>query len=397
VKEPQDPIAPSEYTALVGATIHASPSEPPIRDGIVLIQGEKVLSVGPRAQMQFPETAQVLDCFGLTITAGLWNSHVHFFERKLTDAAAIPAPELARQLRDMLTRYGFTSVFDIGSPWENTRRLRDRIDSGEVPGPKIRSTGPGLVPPGALPSDQVLSLMGLMKFPAPEIADAPQAAAAAKKLLDEGVDGIKLFASSPRSPALSESTFRGAADEAHRAGKPVFVHPNSAADVLTAVRGDVDIIAHTTPHTGPWDDTLLATMKDRVALTPTLTLWKYYMRHDRFSAQEKVTATEVGQLRAWLEAGGEALFGTDLGAVEYDPTEEYALMSQAGMTFREILASLTTAPAKQFGEFDKRGRIAPGLQADLAIFRQDPSVDLHALTAVQYTLRSGKVIFRASD
>ncbi|HEY2548569.1 MAG TPA: hypothetical protein VGI46_21020, partial [Candidatus Acidoferrum sp.] len=133
--EPPNTSAPSEYTALVGATIYISPSEPPIRDGIVLIQGERVLSVGPRAQMQFPETAQVLDCFGLTITAGLWNSHVHFFERKWTDAAAIPAPELARQLQDMLTRYGFTSVFDIGSQWENTRCLRDRIDSGEVPGP----------------------------------------------------------------------------------------------------------------------------------------------------------------------------------------------------------------------------------------------------------------------
>jgi imidazolonepropionase-like amidohydrolase len=140
-----------EYTALVGASIYTSPSEDPIRDGVVLIQGEKIVSVGSRAQMQFPETAHVLDCFGLTITAGLWNSHVHFFERKWTDVANIPAPELGRQLQDMLTKYGFTSVFDTGSVWENTRRLRDRINSGEVPGPKIRSTGEGLVPPGALP------------------------------------------------------------------------------------------------------------------------------------------------------------------------------------------------------------------------------------------------------
>ena len=382
----------------MGATIHISPTEESIRDGVVLIQNEKIVSVGHRAQMQFPETANVLDCFGLTITAGLWNSHVHFFERKWADVASIPAPELSRQLQDMLTKYGFTSVFDTGSVWENTRRLRDRIDSGEVPGPKIRSTGEGLVPPGALPSDQVLGMMGVMKLPAPEIADAPQAAAAAKKLLDAGIDAIKIFASAPRGAPLPESVFQAAADEAHHAGKPVFVHPNNAADVLNAVRGGVDIIAHTTPHSGPWDETLLAAMKEkRVALTPTLTLWKYYMRHDRLSAQEKVTNTEIGQLRAWIATGGEVLFGTDLGAVEYDPSDEYALMSQAGMTFRQILASLTTAPAERFGDAIKLGRIASGFQADLAVFQQDPAIDLRALSHVKYTFRAGKIIYRTAD
>ena len=392
------PSSPIDYTALVGATIYVSPTETPIRDAVVLIQGERIVSVGSRAQMQFPETAHVLDCFGLTITAGLWNSHVHFFERKWADVAAIPAPELGRQLQDMLTRYGFTSVFDTGSVWENTRRLRDRIDSGEVPGPTIRTTGEGLVPPGALPSDQVLGMMGVMKLPAPEIADAAQAAAAAKKLLDAGVDGIKIFASAPRSAPLPESMFQAAANEAHRAGKPAFVHPNNAADILSAVRGGVDIVAHTTPHSGPWDETLLAAMKaHRVALTPTLTLWKYYARHDRLSAQEKVTDTEIGQLRAWLAAEGTVLFGSDLGAVEYDPTEEYALMSEAGMTFPQILASLTTNPAERFGDANKRGRIAAGLQADLAAFHQDPAIDLRALAQVKFTLRAGKIIYRAAE
>jgi imidazolonepropionase-like amidohydrolase len=393
----ESPNSPTDYSALVGASIYVSPTEAPIRDGVVLIQGQKIVALGARAQMQFPETAHVLDCFGFTITAGLWNSHVHFFERKWADAASIPAPELTSQLQGMLTRYGFTNVFDVGSSWENTRRLRDRIDSGEVPGPKIRSTGPGIVPPGALPSDQVLSLMGLMKFSAPEIADAAQASTATRKLLDEGVDAIKLFASSPRGPSLSESTFQAAAEEVHRAGKPVFVHPNTAADVLTAVRGGVDIIAHTTPHSGPWDETLLSAMKTHhVGLTPTLTLWKYYARHDRLSAQEKVTNTEVSQLRAWVAAGGEVLFGTDLGAVEYDPTEEYVLMSQAGMTFPQILASLTTAPSKRFGDKNKLGRLSPGFQADLAVFQQDPAANIRALAQVKYTLRAGQIIYRAT-
>lgn len=395
----QRPESPDGSLALVGGTIYASPTEAPIRDGVVLIQGGKIVAVGSRAQVQIPPVAQTLDCSGLTITAGFWNSHVHFFERKWANATTIPAPELGRQLEDMLTRYGFTSVFDLGSMWENTRRIRNRIESGEVPGPRIRSTGEALVPPGALPSDTVIAMMGLMKFPAPEIADAAQAAAAAtRKNLEEGVDGIKLFASSPRSPSLSESAIQAAVAEAHRAGKPVFVHPNSGADVLTAVRGGVDIIAHTTPSSGPWDETTLAVMKARrVALTPTLTLWKYYARHDRVSAQDQIVNTEVGQLRAWLAMGGEVLFGTDVGAVEYDPSEEYALMAEAGMSFHQILASLTAAPAERFGESKQLGRVAAGMQADLVVLKGDPTANLRALTAVQYTLRAGKIIYPAGE
>ncbi len=133
--------------ALVGETIYVSPTEEPVRNGVVLVEDGKVAAVG--TSVQIPPTAELLDCSGLTITAAFWNSHVHFFERKWAHAETIPASELSRQLQEMLTRYGFTSVFDLSSMWENTRRLRDRIESREVPGPRIRSTGEGLLPPNA--------------------------------------------------------------------------------------------------------------------------------------------------------------------------------------------------------------------------------------------------------
>jgi imidazolonepropionase-like amidohydrolase len=97
----------------------------------------------------------------------------------------------------------------------------------------------------------------------------------------------------------------------------------------------------------------------------------------------------VGQLRDWVRAGGEVLFGTDLGAVEYDPTPEYALMAQAGMTFPQILESLTTAPARRFGG---DAQVAPGLAADLVAFAGDPTEDVRALAQVRYTIRGGRVI-----
>ena len=387
-----------EALALVGGTIYVSPTQEPIRNGIVLIRDGKIAAVGARGTVKVPANVRSLDCSGRTIAAGFWNSHVHFFERKWADAETIPASELRQQLREMLTRYGFTSAFDLGSTWENTRRLRDRIESGELPGPRIRSTGEGLVPPDpGIPPDAVLNFMGVMKPSLIEASNAEHAAAASRKLFQAGVDGIKLFASTAKS-SLPEGVIPAVVREAHRLGKPVFVHPNSGADVLTAVRGGVDVVAHTTPRTGPWDETILRAMtENRVALIPTLTIWRHYMRHDRISVQEQITNAEISQLRAWVASGGTVLFGNDLGAIDYDPSEEYRLMANAGMSFRQILASLTTAPAERFGESKRLGRVAAGLQADLVVLKGDPSSNIRALAAVQCTLRNGKVIFQAGE
>jgi imidazolonepropionase-like amidohydrolase len=135
----------------------------------------------------------------------------------------------------------------------------------------------------------------------------------------------------------------------------------------------------------------------RVALTPTLTIWKNYARHDRASVQDQIVDTEIGQLRAWLSRGGTVLFGTDLGAVDYDPSPEYALMNEAGMGFRRLLASLTTAPAEKFGESNRLGRVAADFQADLVVLENDPAKNIQALTAVRYTVRDGKIIYSAGQ
>jgi imidazolonepropionase-like amidohydrolase len=384
--------------ALIDGTIYTSPDEDPIRDGVVLVRNGTIAAVERRSSTKLPPDVQTIDCSGLTIMAGFWNSHAHFFERKWTDAGAIPAMELERQLVEMLTRFGFTSVFDVGSVGSNTRRLRDRIESGEVSGPRIRSTGEVLVAAGAVPSDAVMRALGFMTVRNFDISSAAQATAAVMRLVDDGTDGIKVHLQPPPSPhpPFPASAMQAAVDAAHHAGKPVFVHPSSGADVLAAIRGGVDVIAHTTPSSGPWDATILTSMKEhRVALTPTLTVWRDLLRHDRISMQEQSARVAIGQLRAWVTAGGTVLFGTDLGAVAYDPSEEYTRMAEAGMSFRQILASLTTAPAETFGVSANLGRIAAGVAADLTIVRGDPSKDIRALAGVQYTLRDGNIIYRA--
>jgi imidazolonepropionase-like amidohydrolase len=382
-------------TALIGGTVYVSPTEEPIRNGVLLIQDQKIAAVGARQDVPIPQGTVAVDCSNRTITAGFWNSHVHFMQRKWSDAAAIPSAELTRQLQEMLTRYGFTTAFDLSSPWDNTRLLRDRIERGEANGPKIYSTGLGLLPlnPG-LPPDAALNFMGWMKTAPREIANAEEAAAAARELLDSGVDGIKLFASAPSRSTLSESVIAAAAAEAHRREKPVFVHPNTVDDVRAAIQGGADVVGHTTPHSGPWDDSLFEEVNKRgIALTPTLWIWKWYARHDRAGVQDRIVDAGRQQLGAWIEHGGAVLFGTDLGAVDPDPAPEYALMTEAGMSFRQVLASLTTGPAKRFGKSGELGRLLPGFQADLVVLSGDPSNDIAALTRVQSTMRAGRIIY----
>lgn len=356
-------------------------------NGDVLLDGDWIVAVGEHASFEIPADAQTIDCSGATIVPGLCNAHVHLFERKWADAHATPAAELAAQLEDV-TRYGFTSVFDLSSAWENTRALRDRIAGGEVAGPRMRSTGEGLIAPGGLPPPMVMSAMGMMNTPLPEIADAREATRAAEVLIDAGVDALKVFLSSNSGHAVvNPDALRAVVEQAHRANKPVFAHPTTADDVSAALHAGVDVIAHTTPRSGPWgEDILRAARERRTALIPTLSLWKQLMRHDRRSLQHAMIASAVEQLRAWRDAGGIVIFGTDFGAVDPDPSDEYALMQRAGMTTDEILAAMTSAPAEFFGDVDQ-GRLAPGYQADLAVFDEP-------LGNVRMTIRSGEIIYR---
>jgi imidazolonepropionase-like amidohydrolase len=386
--------------ALKGATLYMSPKEPAIKDGVILIAGNKISEVGSTASTTIPQGVEVLDCTGLTITAGYWNSHVHFVERKWANAASIPAAELADQLQDMVTRFGFTSVFDTGSSWQNTRRLRGRIESGEVAGPRIYSTGEILFPKGGAPEPRILDVVGTMRIAFPEVSDEADAAAAASKLLDAGADGIKIYACSLSWPSvhMPEAAIRGAVRQAHGRGKLVFAHPQTRQGLLASVRAGIDVLVHTAPNAGAWDEEILTLMKKgKVVVIPTLKLWRHELRHERRSNRQRFVQAGVEQLRTWVKAEGKVLFGTDVGYMDdYNPAEEYELMEAAGMDARQILASLTTIPAEQFWEAGRSGRIAKGQAADLVVLEKDPSVDVRYFASVRLTIRDGKVIYKAN-
>lgn len=129
-----------------------------------------------------------------------------------------------------------------------------------------------------------------------------------------------------------------------------------------------------------------------------LELWRYELRNDLASQREQFVKTGVDQVRSWVKAGGTVLCGTAVGYMaDYDTTGEYELMAQAGMDGRQILASLTTAPAERFGDSKRLGRIASGFVANLVVLNKDPVEDVGAFAAVRYTIRDGRLNLQRQD
>ena len=92
------------------------------------------------------------------------------------------------------------------------------------------------------------------------------------------------------------------------------------------------------------------------------------------------------------------LFGTDVGYMtDYDPTDEYVLMQQAGLSYAQILAALTVAPVERFGRAGAGGGLRPGADADITVVEGDPARDIRALAAVRYTVRAGRLIYRRTS
>jgi imidazolonepropionase-like amidohydrolase len=380
--------------AITGVTIYASPEAAPIKNGVVLVCNGKIEKAGTKKSVRIPTNAKRLDVPGMVITAGFWNSHVHFIEPWWRGADTLPAKQLEAHLETMLTSYGITHAFEVATfHFNDVLALRRRIRSGEINGPSILTTGVPFTPPGGSP-------IYIAPLKLPEMSSPGEAAQFVTTQIDSGADGIKLWSASPTRGGIVNMPLDieiAAVQTAHKRGKPVFAHPTSLAGVGIAVAGGVDILTHVAPDDGkPWGRGLLDSMlSQQMSLIPTLKLYKWELeRQNLYSPGHSLLSTAIAQLKEFSKMGGQVLFGTDVGYMsDTDPTEEFLFMAQAGLSFRQILESLTTAPAKRFGAGDKTGKIMPGYDADLVILASDPEKDVKAFANVAFTIRKGKIIY----
>src|SRR3954468_7471594 len=230
----------AETIALRGGNLYASPEATMLADSVILVSDGVISAVGKSGDVQIPPDARVIDCAGKTIVAGFWNSHVHFTEAVWKNAAGAPAAPLTAHMQAMLTRWGVTTVWDIGSDPSDGLALRRRVSSGEVLGPNIFFAG-SIFPkdgrPAYLPAEMQL----------PEASTPEQAAQMARAYMQLGLDGIKLFTGAYKGEDkpvvnMDVAIAKAAVGVAHAEGKPVFAHPQNTAGIEAVIAAGVDVM-----------------------------------------------------------------------------------------------------------------------------------------------------------
>ncbi|WP_158617080.1 amidohydrolase family protein [Corallococcus exercitus] len=387
---------------LTGTRLYVAPDAPPLDDAWVLVSGGKIEAVGSASDAPPAGVRREDACGGGVITAGFQNSHVHFTDPAFAGAADRPRDELQQPLSQLTTRFGFTTVVDTGSDPANTGALRQRIERGELQGPAILTVGSPLYPENGIPF-YLRDLPPEVLRQLPQPASAEEARAIVRTSFETGAQGTKLFVATPQGHGeirrMAADVARAAADETHRRGGLVMVHPTDPDGVSDAVQAGADVIVHTTIDSPKreWSAELVGQMVARhVSVVPTLQLWGYELAKADVptDVRERLVTGAERQLMAFSSAGGQVLFGTDAGYMtDLDPTQEYVLMAQAGLTPTQILASLTTAPAARWSASERRGRVQPGFDADLVVLGGDPATDVRRFTDVKCTIRAGKTLF----
>jgi imidazolonepropionase-like amidohydrolase len=379
----------AQTLALVGGKLYTSPEAAAVDDAVVVATDGVIAAIGKRSDVQIPSGARVIDCTGKTVVAGFWNSHVHFTEPVWRNAASAPAAPMTAHMQEMLTRWGFTTVWSLGSDPDDSMALRRRIYADEILGPNMLLVG-SIFPkdgrPAYLPNARI-----------PEAETPERAAGMARHYLKIGLDGIKLFTGAYKGEDqpvvnMEAAIAKAAVDVAHAQGKPVFAHPQNTAGIEAVITAGVDVMAHTVGRQPGYPAAQLASFKQQgTALTPTLSLFAKLPLPPEIVG--RIVDNIVGQLRSFSENGNAVLFGTDVGYIPlYDTTLEYELMHRA-LSERQVLASLTTNPAGYF-KAAKKGRVEKGFDADVVVLDGDPLADIRNLAQVAFTIRAGKVIYQ---
>lgn len=375
--------------AIRDVRVYPAPTSAPLDHVTVLVSAGKITAVSKSVPV--PPGRTTLSCQGCVVVAGFWNSHIHFSEAKWSNAGQQPAAQLTRQLELMLTHSGFATVVDTGSNPADTLPLRRRIEAGEISGPRILTAGGALYPAHGVPyylGDLPPAIRAML--PQPETPE--QAASIVQEQIRSGSDIVKLFAGSYVAPGkikpMELTIAKAAVTVAHAKGKLVFAHPSNLEGTRVAMESGVDVLAHAPNTVAGIDDKLIADLVARhMAMIPTLKL---------FSPDDNIASIR-DIVRRFHAQGGQLLFGTDTGYLtDYDMSEEYKQLYQAGLSYQDVLAMLTTAPAARFQVSDHEGRVAVGMNADLTVLSVDPAKgDPKAFSGVQYTIRNGKVLYSA--
>jgi imidazolonepropionase-like amidohydrolase len=420
VAQPPVPGPSAAVIALKAARLFDGKSKTLLQNGVVIVQGDKIVDVG--SNVGIPSGAKVIDLGDATLSPGFMDAHTHltldytdFNKRRIEELSlnvseqAIRATAYARATVEA----GFTTVRDVGSRFVSSREfvdvaLRNAINKGLIVGPRMLVATKGIGATGGH-FDPTSGYRDLLFGREPDytdgIANGPDEIRKAVRFeVKNGADVIKgavsggvfSLADEVDTPQFTPAEMAALVDESHRLRKKVAVHCHGDQAAKEAIEAGVDSIEHGSfmkPET-------LTLMKNKgTFLTPTLMATEWIMsKIDNYppalQAKAKAAAAARSEMfRNAVKMGIKISFGTDAAVFPHGQNaKEFKLMVDLGMTPIEALKSATANDAELLGIAQKTGTLEKGKLADIIAMPGDPTADITATEHVWFVMKEGKII-----
>ena len=245
--------------ALVGGTLIDGFGGTPVRNSVIIVEGEKIKQVGEVGKLQIPAGAEIISTEGMSVLPGLWDMHVHLMINGHSDYAywdkkypavfgSVIMPASAHQL----LMAGVTSARDLGAPLKESIEVRDRINKGEIPGATLYVSGP-FIQHAPYPGTE------LFRWGVNGEKDAREKV---NRLADAGVDCIKLI----DQDQMKMEEIMAVVDEAHKRGLPVVAHSHRPEEIRRGLKAGVDCFEHTGLSSAPeYPADVMEMIKERTA------------------------------------------------------------------------------------------------------------------------------------